>query len=172
MLSGLGWVMPKFLLERKATKRLQDIDREMPELVDLLVTTVEAGVGFASAVQMVARRITGPLGQELRLALQEQSMGMTIEEALRNMLSRVDSVSMRAFVQAIQQGQVLGVSIGKILRDLALDMRKHRRQLAEERAQKAPTKLLFPLVFLILPALMIVSLGGPLLSLIHNLGSS
>jgi tight adherence protein C len=88
------------------------------------------------------------------------------------MLSRVDSVSMRAFVQAIQQGQVLGVSIGKILRDLALDMRKHRRQLAEERAQKAPTKLLFPLVFLILPALMIVSLGGPLLSLIHNLGSS
>jgi tight adherence protein C len=79
---------------------------------------------------------------------------------------------MRAFVQAIQQGQVLGVSIGKILRDLALDMRKHRRQLAEERAQKAPTKLLFPLVFLILPALMIVSLGGPLLSLIHNLGSS
>jgi len=172
MLSGLGWVMPKFLLERKATKRLQDIDREMPELVDLLVTTVEAGVGFASAVQMVARRITGPLGQELRLALQEQSMGMTIEEALRNMLSRVDSVSMRAFVQAIQQGQVLGVSIGKILRDLALDMRKHRRQLAEERAQKAPTKLLFPLVFLILPALMIVALGGPLLSLIHNLGSS
>jgi tight adherence protein C len=172
MLAGLGWVMPKFLLERKATKRLQDIDREMPELVDLLVTTVEAGVGFGSAVQMVSRRITGPLGQELRLALQEQSMGMTIEEALKNMLSRVDSVSMRAFVQAIQQGQVLGVSIGKILRDLALDMRKHRRQLAEERAQKAPTKLLFPLVFLILPALMIVALGGPLLSLIHNLGSS
>jgi len=88
------------------------------------------------------------------------------------MLSRVDSVSMRAFVQAIQQGQILGVSIGKILRDLALDMRKRRRQMAEERAQKAPTKLLFPLVFLILPALMIVALGGPLLGLIHNLGSS
>jgi tight adherence protein C len=172
MLAGLGWVMPKFLLERKATKRLQDIDREMPELVDLLVTTVEAGVGFASAVQMVSRRVEGPLGQELRLALQEQSMGMTIEEALRHMLSRVDSVSMRAFVQAIQQGQILGVSIGKILRDLALDMRKRRRQMAEERAQKAPTKLLFPLVFLILPALMIVALGGPLLGLIHNLGSS
>jgi tight adherence protein C len=172
MLGGLGWVMPKFLLDRKATQRLQDIDREMPELVDLLVTTVEAGVGFASALQLVSRRVEGPLGQELRLALQEQSMGMTIEDALRHMLSRVDSASVRAFVQAIQQGQILGVSIGKILRDLALDMRKRRRQLAEERAQKAPTKILFPLVFLILPALMIVALGGPLLGLMHTLGSS
>jgi tight adherence protein C len=172
MLGGLGWVMPKFLLERKATKRLEDIDRETPELVDLLVTTVEAGVGFASALQLVSRRVEGPLGQELRLALQEQSMGLTIEDALQHMLSRVDSASVRAFVQAIQQGQILGVSIGKILRDLAVDMRKRRRQLAEERAQKAPTKLLFPLVFLILPALMIVALGGPLLGLMHSLGSS
>jgi tight adherence protein C len=172
MLGGLGWVMPKFVLERKATKRLQDIDREMPELVDLLVTTVEAGVGFASSLQLVSRRVEGPLGQELRLALQEQSMGMTIEDALQHMLRRVDSASVRAFVQAILQGQTLGVSIGKILRDLAIDMRKRRRALAEERAQKAPTKILFPLVILILPALMIVSLGGPLLGLMHNLGTS
>jgi len=171
MLGGLGWVMPKFVLERKATKRLQEIDREMPELVDLLVTTVEAGVGFASSLQLVARRVEGPLGQELRLALQEQSMGMTIEDALEHMLRRVDSASVRAFVQAILQGQTLGVSIGKILRDLAIDMRKRRRALAEERAQKAPTKILFPLVILILPALMIVSLGGPLLGLMHNLAS-
>jgi tight adherence protein C len=172
MLAGLGWVMPKFMLERKATKRLQDIDREMPELVDLLVTTVEAGVGFASSLQLVSRRVEGPLGQELRLALQEQSMGMTIEDALQHMLRRVDSASVRAFVQAILQGQTLGVSIGKILRDLAVDMRKRRRALAEERAQKAPTKILFPLVILILPALLIVALGGPLIGLMHNLGSA
>ncbi len=172
MLSGLGWVMPKFILERKATKRLQDIDREMPELVDLLVTTVEAGVGFASSLQLVARRVEGPLGQELRLALQEQNMGMTIEDALKHMLRRVDSASVRAFVQAILQGQTLGVSIGKILRDLAIDMRKRRRQVAEERAQKAPTKILFPLVILILPALLIVALGGPLLGLMQNLASA
>ncbi|HSC50626.1 MAG TPA: type II secretion system F family protein [Gaiellaceae bacterium] len=172
MLAGLGWVMPKFVLERRATKRLQDIDREMPELVDLLVTTVEAGVGFASSLQLVARRVEGPLGQELRLALQEQSMGMTIEDALKHMLSRVDSASVRAFVQAILQGQTLGVSIGKILRDLAVDMRKRRRQVAEERAQKAPTKILFPLVILILPALLIVALGGPLLGLMQNLASA
>lgn len=172
MLGGLGWVMPKFVLERKATRRLQEIDREMPELVDLLVTTVEAGVGFASSLQLVARRVEGPLGQELRLALQEQNMGMTIEDALQHMLRRVDSASVRAFVQAILQGQTLGVSIGKILRDLAVDMRKRRRALAEERAQKAPTKILFPLVILILPALLIVALGGPLLGLMHNLATA
>jgi tight adherence protein C len=169
--AGLVWVMPGFLLSRRATGRLQHIDREMPELVDLLVTTVEAGVGFAGSLQMVARRIEGPLGEELRLALQEQNMGMTIESALQHMLERVDSVSMRAFVQAVLQGQTLGAPIGKVLRDLAVDMRQRRRHAAEERANKAPTKLLFPLIFLILPALLIVSLGGPLIGLVRQLGS-
>jgi tight adherence protein C len=172
LMGGLAWTLPKFVIERRATSRLQQVDLEMPELVDLLVTTVEAGVGFAASLQMVARRVEGPLGQELRLALQEQNMGITIEDALEHMLRRVDSASVRAFVQAILQGQTLGVSIGKILRDLAVDMRKRRRQAAEERAHKAPTKILFPLVILILPALLIVSLGGPLIGLVHNLGSA
>jgi tight adherence protein C len=166
-----GWILPSFFLKRRGTQRLQEIDLEMPELVDLLVTTVEAGVGFAAALQLVARRVRGPLGQELRITLQEQNMGLTIEAALENMLDRVDSASVRAFVQAMIQGQNLGVSIGRILRDLALDMRKRRRQMAEERAQKAPTKILFPLVFLILPALFIVILGGPLIGLANTLGS-
>ena len=166
-----GWVLPSFFLKRRGTQRLHEIDLEMPELVDLLVTTVEAGVGFAAALQLVARRVQGPLGQELRITLQEQNMGLTIESALENMLERVDSVSVRVFVQAMVQGQTLGVSIGRILRDLALDMRKRRRQMAEERAQKAPTKILFPLVFLILPALFIVILGGPLIGLANTLGS-
>jgi tight adherence protein C len=172
MMGGLAWTLPTFVLERRATIRRQQIDREMPELVDLLVTTVEAGVGFAASLQLVARRVEGPLGEELRLTLQEQSMGITIENALEHMLGRVDSASVRAFVQAILQGQTLGVSIGKILRDLAVDMRKRRRQMAEERAHKAPTKILFPLVFLILPAMLIVSLGGPLIGLVQNLGSA
>lgn len=166
-----GWILPLFFLKRRGTQRLHDIDLEMPELVDLLVTTVEAGVGFAAALQLVARRVQGPLGQELRITLQEQNMGLSIEDALQNMLERVDSISVRAFVQAMIQGQNLGVSIGRILRDLALDMRKRRRQMAEERAQKAPTKILFPLVFLILPALFIVVLGGPLIGLANTFGS-
>jgi tight adherence protein C len=169
MAAAVGWVAPTFVLKRRATQRIVEIDREMPELVDLLVTTVEAGVGFAAALQLVARRVEKALGHELRLALQEQAMGITIEEALENMLTRVDSMSVRAFVQAIVQGQTLGVAIGKILRDLALEMRKIRRQKAEERAQKTPTKILFPLVIFILPALFIVSLGGPIIGLLHQL---
>jgi len=169
---AVGWIAPTFVLKRQVAKRVHEIDMEMPELVDLLVTTVEAGVGFAAALQLVSRRVEGALGQELRLALQEQAMGITIEEALENMLARVDSVSVRAFVQAIVQGQTLGVPIGKILRDLATEMRKIRRAKAEERAQKTPTKILFPLVAFILPALFIVALGGPIIGLIHQLGAA
>jgi tight adherence protein C len=171
-LGGLGWVMPKFLLERKATNRLAEVDREVPELVDLLVTTVEAGVGFGAALQLAARSIRGPLGQELRLSLHEQTMGLTTDEALRNLAARVDSPAIRAFIQALLQGEALGVSIGKVLRDLAVDMRKRRRQAAEERAQKAPTKILFPLVLLILPAMFIVTLGPVAVTIIRVLGSS
>jgi tight adherence protein C len=171
-LGGAGWVMPKFIVERRGTKRLAEVDREVPELVDLLVTTVEAGVGFGAALQLAARSIRGPLGQELRLSLHEQTMGLTTDEALRNLADRVDSPAIRAFIQSLLQGEALGVSIGKVLRDLAVDMRKRRRQGAEERAQKAPTKILFPLVLLILPAMFIVTLGPVAVTIIKVLGSS
>jgi tight adherence protein C len=133
-LGAFGWVLPKFLLERRARRRLEQVDREVPELVDLLVTSVEAGVGFGAALQLAARSIRGPLGDELRLVLQEQNMGLTADEAMRNLALRVDTPAIRAFIQALLQGESLGVSIGKILRDVAVDMRKRRRQKAEERA--------------------------------------
>jgi tight adherence protein C len=168
---GAGWILPKTLVERRARKRTAQIDYEVPELVDLLVTTIEAGVGFGSALQLSARRVRDPLGSELRLTLGEQAMGLTMNDALRNMLERTNrSASMRAFVQAIVQGETLGVSIGKTLRDLAIDMRKRRRQAAEEQAQKAPIKLLFPLTFLILPAMMIVIMGPAVRAISHGLG--
>jgi tight adherence protein C len=159
-------------VQRRARLRVEEIDREVPELVDLLVTTIEAGVGFASALQLASRSIEGPLGQELRLALREQSLGLTPEETLRNLSVRVDSPATRAFTQALVQGESLGVSIGTILRDLAIDMRKRRRQAAEERAQKTPTKILFPLIGLILPALFIMTLGPVLLEIVRFLSSS
>jgi tight adherence protein C len=169
--AGIGFILPKTLVEQKARERTAKIDYEVPELVDLLVTTIEAGVGFGSALQVTSRRVRDPLGSELRLTLGEQSMGLTMNEALKNMLERTNrSVSMRSFVQAIVQGESMGVSIGKTLRDLAVDMRKRRRQLAEERAQKAPIKLLFPLTFLILPAMMIVILGPAVRAISHGLG--
>jgi tight adherence protein C len=171
MAAGIGLVLPKTLVERRVTQRTTRIDYEVPELVDLLVTSIEAGVGFGSALQLSARRVRDPLGQELRLTLGEQSMGLTMNEALQNTLERTNrSASMKAFVQAIVQGETLGVSVGKTLRDLAVDMRKRRRQAAEERAQKAPIKLLFPLTFLILPAMLIVILGPAVRAISHGLG--
>jgi tight adherence protein C len=172
LLTLIGWFMPLVRVQRLARLRLERIDREVPELVDLLVTTVEAGVGFAAALQLASRSIEGPLGVELRLALREQSLGLTPEEALRNLAVRVSSPATRAFTQALVQGETLGVSIGTILRDLAIDMRKRRRQSAEERAQKTPTKILFPLIALILPAMFIISLGPVLLEIVRFLGSS
>lgn len=172
LLTLMGWYLPYVVVQRRARFRIEQIDREVPELVDLLVTTVEAGVGFAAALQLASRSIEGPLGQELRLALREQSLGLTPEEALRNLSLRVDSPATRAFTQALVQGESLGVSIGTILRDLAIDMRKRRRQSAEERAQKTPTKILFPLIGLILPALFIVTLGPVLLEILNFVASS
>ena len=165
VLTPMGWYLPYVRVQRRARQRLEKIDREVPELVDLLVTTVEAGVGFAAALQLASRSIEGPLGQELRVALREQSLGLTPEEALRNLSIRVDSPATRAFTQALVQGESLGVSIGTILRDLAIDMRKRRKQAAEERAQKTSTKILFPLVGLLLPAMFIVALGPVVLQL-------
>jgi tight adherence protein C len=172
LLTLMGWFLPLVRVQRRARFRLEEIDREVPELVDLLVTTVEGGVGFAAGLQLASRSIEGPLGQELRLALREQSLGLTPEEALRNMSLRVDSPATRAFTQALVQGESLGVSIGTILRDLAIDMRKRRRQSAEERAQKTPTKILFPLIALILPAMFIVTLGPVLMEAMSFLTSS
>jgi tight adherence protein C len=171
MTAVMGWYMPYVRVQRRARLRIEQIDREVPELVDLLVTTVEGGVGFAAGLQLASRSIEGPLGQELRLALREQSLGLTPEEALRNLSLRVDSPATRAFTQALVQGESLGVSIGTILRDLAIDMRKRRRQSAEERAQKTPTKILFPLIALILPAMFIVTLGPVMMEAMNFLGS-
>ena len=165
---GTGWQGPMVLVRRRARFRIDEIDYQMPELIDVLVTTVEAGVGFSGSLQMAGRRMHGPLGEELRLTLQEQDMGLSTQEALTNLLDRADTPAMRTFVRAILQGEQLGVSIGKIMRDLATEMRKRRRQKAEERAAKAPTKMLFPLAFLIFPAMFVVILGPAVMSIFKN----
>ncbi len=169
---AFGWFGPMVFVRRRARMRLERVDDEMPELIDLLVTMVEAGVGFNGALQLAANRLRGPLGAELRLAVQEQNMGLATEEALTNMVSRADTPSMRSFVRSIIQGETLGVSIGKIMRDLALEMRKRRRQVAEERAQKAPTKMLFPLVLLIFPAMFVVILGPAALEIMRAIAGT
>ena len=167
---ALGWAAPLAVVRRRARSRLEQIDRELPELVDLLVVTVEAGMGFAGSMQVAAERFAGPLGEELRLTLQEQAMGLPADQALNNMLARTESDGMRSFVRSVRQGQALGVSIGQIMRNLAQEVRDRRRASAEERAQKAPIKIMFPLVALIFPSIFVVLLAPAVLSFITTLG--
>lgn len=166
----LGWRVPSIVIQRRAAQRYAEVDRELPELIDLLVVSVEAGLGLGGALQLITNRLTGPLGDELRLTLREQSMGLDANQALSNLLDRCDTPSVRSFVRSLQQGERLGVSIGSILRNLAVEMRTRRRQAAEERAQKAPIKMLFPLIFLIFPAMFVVLLGPAFFSLKNVFG--
>jgi tight adherence protein C len=171
LLAGVvGWVGPTFLVRQKADARLYRIDYDMPELIDLLVVTVEAGLGLNASLQLASERLRGPLGEELRISLQEQRMGLSQLQSLENMLTRCPTAAVRSFVRAMVQGERLGVSVGLILRSLALEMRKRRRAAAEEKAQKAPIKILFPLVFMIFPAMFVVILGPAVISVFNSLG--
>ena len=145
-------------VDRRMRQRFQKIDQQMPEMIDLLVVTIEAGLGILASMRVAADGLGDPLGQELRLTLQEQRMGLSVFEAIESLGRRADTPNMRVFVRALIQGEKLGVSIGMTMRNVALEMRKRRKAAVEEKAQKMPIKLLFPLVFLIFPAIMIVLL--------------
>lgn len=168
--AGMGWLAPLAILRGRARKRSERIEIELPELIDLLVVTLEAGLGFSGALQRSAERVHGPLGDEIRLALHEHNLGLSVEQALQNMLERVNAPAVRAFVRAVTKGESLGISIGQIMRELAGDLRTRRRQIIEEKAQKAPVKMLFPLAFLILPAIFVVVLFPGLYDIITTLG--
>jgi tight adherence protein C len=165
LMVGIGWMLPLTYVRRRARMRIERIDRALPDLVDLLVVTVEAGVGFSGSLRVAADQFDGPLSDELRLTLQEQAMGLSMSDALTGLLHRADSPSMRSFVRSVIQGEALGVSTGTIMRNIAIEMRKRRRKAVEERAQKAPIKMLFPLVFLIFPSMFIVLLFPAVLTL-------
>jgi tight adherence protein C len=165
-----GWMLPLFVVRRRARLRMKRVDREVPDFIDLLVVTVETGQGLAAAIRVAGERLRGPLGDEVRLAVQEQAMGLSAHESLSNVVARSDTPALRSFVRSVIQGESLGVSIGDILRAVAVEMRKRRRQAAEEQAQKAPIKMLFPLVFCIFPSMFIVLLGPSVFDLIDTLG--
>jgi tight adherence protein C len=171
IIAFLGWWLPMRVLQERARQRLADIDYNLPELIDLLVVTIEGGMGFVGSLQTAAGRLGGALDQELQLTLQEQNMGLSIQEAMLNMLARCETPSMRSFVRSIVQGEALGVSIGQIMRDLAHEMRRRRYAVAQEKAQKAPIKILFPLVLLIFPAMFVILLGPAIFLFVRGLGS-
>ena len=170
--AAFGWLGPVLFLRARARRRLEGIELELPELIDLLVVSLEAGVGFNAALQRSSERMTGALGDEIRLTLREHTLGLGMDGALANLLDRCDVPAVRAFVRSVLQSEALGVSIGQVMRDLSHDMRTRRRQIIEEKAQKAPIKMLFPLAFLILPALLLIVLFPGLYNITQTLGGT
>ncbi len=165
-----GWFAPTYYIELKRRKRMELVDKQLPDMIDLLVVTIEAGLGILASMRVASESMSDPLGQELRLTLQEQRMGLSVGQAIESLGRRADCLNMRIFVRSITQGERLGVSIGTTMRNLSLEMRKRRRAMAEERAQKMPIKMLFPLIFFIFPALFIVILTPMIINIIDALG--
>jgi tight adherence protein C len=164
----VGWILPLTIVQRQARQRIDTVDRSLPDLIDLLCVMIEAGLSFPSALRMASEQFGPPLSDELRLTLQEQTMGLSVEEALGHMADRADTPAMRAFVRAMSQGEKMGISTGQIMRNLAGEMRNRRRARAEEKAQKTPVLMLFPLVFLIFPAMFIILMTPAVINLVHG----
>jgi tight adherence protein C len=161
----LGFMGPTFVLNARVRGRSAAVAAELPDALDLLSVSVEAGLGFDGAVQKLTEHMNGPLIEEFELALGEMRIGESRVEALKKMSERSASQEMGSFVRAIIQADQLGISLGRILRIQAGDTRLKRQLLAEEKAMKAPIKMLFPTVAFIFPAMFIVILGPAFLNL-------
>ncbi len=159
VLAAFGFMMPGIWLDRKIKARRKDILKSLPDAIDLLTISVESGLGFDPALQRVAEKWDNALTREFARVLSEMRIGKTKREALREMSLRVDEDGLTTFVSSVIQADTLGVPITQVLRIQSEAMRIRRRQKAEELAQKAPLKMLFPMVFLIFPALYVVILG-------------
>jgi tight adherence protein C len=166
----IGWMLPMLIVNSRARQRREQVERGLPDLIDLLVVTLEAGLSFPQSLRLASAKIKEPLASEVRLTLQEQNMGLTLVEALDHLLARIDTPGVRMFSRSISQGETMGVSTGQIMRNLAVELRKRQRAYAEERAQKAPVKILFPIMFLIMPALFIVLLLPVMITIMDVLG--
>jgi len=156
---------PDAILNRQVEERQYTLRRSLPDIMDLLVISVEAGLGFEQALDKVINNVPGPLSQEFARVLGEVRAGSTRADAMRQLDERTDVPEIRSFVLAILQADTFGVSIGRVLRSQADEMRIKRRQLAQERAQKAPVKMMVPMVFCVFPALFVVVLGPAIINI-------
>lgn len=168
---GFGFMLPNILLNNAGQKREQLMQNALPDALDLLTISVEAGLGFDAAVDRVAKNTTGPLAQELSRLLQEIQIGVGRMDAMRAMGERTTIKDLKSFCLAMVQADALGIPIARVLRVQSKEMRTKRRQRAEEKAQKVPVKILFPLIFFILPSLFIVIIGPVALQLKGFFGS-
>jgi len=167
---GIGYIAPEFWLGRKGRARSFEMVLQLPDALDLLTISVEAGLGFDAALAKVVEKMEGPLVDEFRQALAEVRMGRTRREALRDVADRADAQPVSNFIGAIIQAEQLGVPIAKVLQIQSNQLRIERRQRAEEAAAKAPVKMLFPMVGCIFPTIFIVILGPAVITVMGGIG--
>jgi tight adherence protein C len=166
---GAAFMYPDVVVNRKIEDRQKEISRKLPDILDLLVISVEAGLGFEQALDRTCTAVPGALSDEFRRMLHEIRIGATRANALRAMADRSDVPELRAFILAMLQADTFGVSISRLLRSQAEETRTKRRLVAQEKAQKAPVKMLFPLVFCIFPSIFVVILGPAMINISRSL---
>jgi tight adherence protein C len=165
MFAGAGFFVPDAVVTMLARRRRERIAAELPDALDLLAVSVEAGLGFDGAISKLTEHMQGPLADEFALTLGEMRIGESRGAALKRLASRVEAPEIGSFTRALIQADQLGTSLGRILRVQAADARLRRQAAAEERAMKAPIKMLFPTVLFIFPAMFLVILGPALLNI-------
>ena len=168
---AVGALLPFSMLNSAIRKRQKAIDKQLPEVLDLLSVSVRAGLSFDGALRKITDRSTGPLIDEFKRMQQDVRMGTPRARALQAMAKRCDVEDLYLFITAVIQAERLGTSMGKTLNNQADNMRERRRQKAKAEALKAPVKIVFPLVMFIFPAIFVVVLLPSILSLIHSFSS-
>lgn len=155
----IGWCLPASWLARKVKERQGAILKDLPDTLDLLAISVEAGMGFEGALEIVCQHFHSPLSEEFSRTLHEMELGLPRRDAFQNLKRRTQVPELSNFVLALLQADALGIPIGRVLKTQASEMRNKRRQWAREKAAKLPVKMLFPLVLFVFPAIMVVILG-------------
>jgi tight adherence protein C len=169
ILAVVGYYVPEWIIRSRGTARQKEIQLALPDALDLMSITVEAGLGFDAALERVSREMGGPLGEELYRVVQEMRLGKGRGEALRDLSDRTTVSELRSFVMAMVQAEIFGISVAQVLHVQAGELRIKRRQRAEEQAQKLPVKIIFPLILCIFPALMVVLMGPAVINIYENI---
>lgn len=167
-LIGITYIFPGLYLKHLIQERQHEIEKSLPDVIDMLTVSIEAGLGFDGAMAKLTEKMSGVLVSEFAITLKEMKMGVSKRDALKSMVTRVPVANLMTFVGAIIQADQLGVSIGNVLRIQSNLMRQKRRQRASELAMKAPIKMLFPMVFFILPTIFIVLLGPVVIKIMET----
>jgi tight adherence protein C len=165
--AAFGFFLPDLLVYNNGVKRQEEVQKSLPDVLDMLTVCVEAGLGFDAATAQVARNSGGPLAAEFSRIMREMQIGKSRAEALRALGERTTVPELRTFSSAIVQASELGIPVAKVLREQAKEMRTKRRQRAEELAQKVPIKILFPMLFCMFPALFVVIMGPGVLRMVQ-----